>query len=70
MRITPEQAIALHDLEAEYLAASARAAEALRAKPRGQPLEDMALYRALAEEEKVSAIVRRMREIRGTLNRP
>jgi hypothetical protein len=70
MIITPELAAELQRLYAEYPVASARAAAALKTDPPGHELEGEALRRFLAEDAKVSAIVRRIKEIIGTSGQP
>ena len=59
--INPEAGAELQKLYNEYLSASARAADTLRTN--GAPLEGDSLQRFLEEEAKVSAIVRRIKEI-------
>jgi hypothetical protein len=55
----------LRRLYAELPNAHARAAADLRTDPPGHVLEGEALARFLAEEEKIAAIVRRIKEIQG-----
>jgi histidinol-phosphate/aromatic aminotransferase/cobyric acid decarboxylase-like protein len=66
----PELAAELQRLYAEYPVASARAAAALKTEPPGHELKGETLRRFLAEEEKVAAIVRRIKEILGTTGQP
>ncbi len=55
----------LRRLYAELPNAHARAAAALRTAPPGHVLEGEALAHFLAGEEKIAAIVRRIKEIQG-----
>jgi hypothetical protein len=59
--ISAEDGAELQRLFKEYPIAAARAAEALRSN--GLPLEGAALQRFLEEDAKVTAIVRRIKEI-------
>jgi hypothetical protein len=61
--ISPELGAELRRLYAELLLANERAAEALRTN--GEPLEGEAYKRFMDEEDKVTAIVRRIKEIQG-----
>jgi hypothetical protein len=68
--IDPQLGAELQRLYAEYPVASARAAAALRTDPPGHYLEGEGLRRFLAEDAKVTAIVRRIKEIQGTTGQP
>ena len=61
--ITPEEGAELRQLYADLPEANKRVAEALRTN--GQPLEGEALRRLMVEDEKASAIVRRIKELQG-----
>ena len=64
--ISPEEGAELKRLYADLPEAYKRAAAALRTDPPGHVLEGEALKRFMAEEAKVAAIVRRIKEIQGT----
>ena len=63
--VAPELGEELRRLRAELLEAQERAAAALRTNPPGHVLEGAALARFRTEDEKVAAIVRRIKEIQG-----
>ena len=67
---TPEEWAELTRLFAEYEVASARAAAALRTNPPTRQFGGMLLESFLAEDAKVAAIVRQIKEITGAAGKP
>jgi hypothetical protein len=63
--ISPELGAELRRLHAEYVIATARAAGAFRTGPPAYDFDAGGLRRFLEEEEKVTKIVRRIKEIQG-----
>lgn len=67
---TTEEWAELTRLFAEYNVASARAAAALRTNPPTRQFGGMLLESFLAEDAKVAAIVRQIRDITGATGKP